>query len=308
MNKCIKSQDVRNIFYRMYNILKISIKEISKNINVSISTLYRWIKENPIKPINPTRTKGYNNKIKNNIKQHILEYVNNNNTNTLFDINKHIKNIYNIDINISTVYRFLKNENITYKKGTKSYIESDINKCNIFLEEIKTKTNVLVLDEAGFFMNHNKSYARSYKGSRAIIKTKGNRGNKYSLILCISKNKVEKWSLCEKSIDSNKFIDFINDLPSNNTLVLDNCAIHRSKKLNNNNKSIINISKEKNINFFYLPPYSPNLNPVEYCFNIIRISINSIRPSNFTDLYNSIEKSVISLNNKCNAIINKIWN
>jgi len=40
------------------------------------------------------------------------------------------------------------------------------------------------------------------------------------------------------------------------TLILDNAAYNRSKK-------VVALAKELNINLFYLPPYSPNLNPIE---------------------------------------------
>jgi len=54
----IRTQEIRNLFFRMYLVLKIKISVIVEYLNVSKSTLYRWLNEGITKPINPTREKG----------------------------------------------------------------------------------------------------------------------------------------------------------------------------------------------------------------------------------------------------------
>ena len=48
----IYPQNIRDLFFRLRFILKLSVVHISKYLDIGKSTLYRWIKEGPLKPIN----------------------------------------------------------------------------------------------------------------------------------------------------------------------------------------------------------------------------------------------------------------
>lgn len=45
----------------------------------------------------------------------------------------------------------------------------------------------------------------------------------------------------------------------------------------------------------YLPPYAPHLNPVELCFNILRIHISGEAPRNEADLRAALEEGLQKL-------------
>ena len=79
---------------------------------------------------------------------------------------------------------------------------------------------------------------------------------------------------------SEEFSQFLVDVrecnPQNRIcLVLDNFATHKSKKVKEK-------ASELNIELIYLPPYSPDLNPIEYLWKNIKriISISSIESKN----------------------------
>ena len=59
MTETIYSQETRNLFFKLYN-LKVSVKTISVYLEISIRTLYRWIKQSTFKPINSTRIHNKN--------------------------------------------------------------------------------------------------------------------------------------------------------------------------------------------------------------------------------------------------------
>ena len=72
------------------------------------------------------------------------------------------------------------------------------------------------------------------------------------------------------------FCQFLNEVRRYNPLnriclVLDNFATHKAKKVKEK-------ASELNIELIYLPPYSPDLNPIEYLWKNIKriISISSI--------------------------------
>ena len=297
----IRSQEIRDIFFNMYN-LGCKIKEISNYLSVSISTLYRWIKEGPLIHKRSKRTLKLEE-----YKEKIINYIEKNNTCTLADI----KEFINTQMCISTIFNYLRIINISFKKGSKNYSESDPLKTEEFMNNIKliNKDDIMFLDEASFVMNHSRMYGRSLKGSRLNIILPGRRGKRYSLLLCISNEKVINYKLYEGSVTAVLFKDFIQELPSNKTLIMDNASIH--KATNNLKtkgfKSIKETCNDNKINILYLPPYKPQLTPVELCFNTIRSYVNKLRPRTIEELTPHLIHSINSLNNYCSKIISKIF-
>ena len=53
-------------------------------------------------------------------------------------------------------------------------------------------------------------------------------------------------------------------------LVLDNASIHKSQYLRS-------ICEEKGIRLEFLPPYSPDFNPIETCFSVIKSFLKKYR-------------------------------
>jgi transposase len=64
------------------------------------------------------------------------------------------------------------------------------------------------------------------------------------------------------------FLDFLQEIRSSNPdvfliVILDNARIHRAKKVKN-------FCELNPIILVYLPPYSPNLNPIEFCWKDVQ--------------------------------------
>lgn len=80
-------------------------------------------------------------------------------------------------------------------------------------------------------------------------------------------------------------------------LFLDNLKVHHAKKscLKLKLTPIKELLESKNIEPVYSVPYSPQLNPVELCFNIIRKSIEKQKPRTFEGLKLAIDKVVENL-------------
>lgn len=103
---------------------------------------------------------------------------------------------------------------------------------------------------------------------------------------------------------------FINDINKNNSvLILDNARIHHASTslIKEGLLPISDTCLSKNISLNYLPPYSPYLNPVEFCFNIIRSFVSKESPRTFESLKKVIGISISKLTKDvCNSIISKI--
>lgn len=71
-------------------------------------------------------------------------------------------------------------------------------------------------------------------------------------------------------------------------VIMDNCSIHKSPKV----KKLIESAGCKLI---YLPPYSPDLNPIENYWAVMKNNIKKIR-ENFDDIVQAIDQTLT--NNK----------
>lgn len=113
--------------------------------------------------------------------------------------------------------------------------------------------------------------------------------------MCISTNGVVKWSLFNNTISAIIIREFISNINKNNSvLILDNARIHHAST-SLKKEGLLSISEttiSKNISLNYLPPYSPYLNPVEFCFNIIRFFVSKESPKTFITLKNVISKAI----------------
>lgn len=99
-----------------------------------------------------------------------------------------------------------------------------------------------------------------------------------------------------------EFHNFLTNLQlpneNKNYLIMDNLQVHKAtkscKKLGLTTIKELLISK--NIEPLYLPPYTPELNPVELCFNFIRQQVEKFKPRTFGVLKLVIAKIIDILN------------
>ncbi|WP_322632498.1 IS630 family transposase [endosymbiont DhMRE of Dentiscutata heterogama] len=203
-----------------------------------------------------------------------------------------------------TISRFLKRKKVTHKKINYHYTEQldHPEKIAKFVEQIPTlsKSPVLAIDECSFHLNEVPRYSYAERGKRANRRRPGKKGDNHTLILCVQNIKgrgVVKWKLIPKGMKSKDFHEFISNLnlPTDQTiyLLLDNLKVHHATK--SCQKLGLTTIKEllvsKNIIPVYLPPYTPELNPVELCFNFLRQNTEKKKPRTFEELKASINKA-----------------
>jgi transposase len=107
------------------------------------------------------------------------------------------------------------------------------------------------------------------KGDKKTIQTTGKQ-SRLHFSGALSLSKMEPFIKEYKTIDADAIIDFFKELENNPSekiyVVLDNARAHRNKKL----EAYLENSK---ISLVYLPPYSPNLNPIERLWKIMRQTV-----------------------------------
>jgi len=299
--------DIINLFLNKF-INNISLNNISKNLNISVQTLKRWIflysnnilNKIPIKKEDLIRNKklhGLNKKDK--YINNIISYVYKNEGCLLDDIYKYI----NKEISKPSICRILKENNITRKRCNIRVVCKDINKINDIRHDFSKETdediflNSEFIDETSFCVNDIINYGYSEKGKEILKITKHSKNKeRLTLLTSISKDTL-KYQIIKGSVNSDIYLKFITDnkdLFKNRNLVQDNARIHHSKKVKS-------YCLENNINMIYNPPYTPEFNPIELIFNKLKTEFKKLDHKN---IYNDINKC---LNKICKEdVINSI--
>lgn len=195
-----------------------------------------------------------------------------------------------------TVGRYLRSMGFTPQKPAKQAYERDPEKVGEWLDNeyprIKQEAkeeNALILwgDEMGIRSDDQVGRTYAPKGKTPVVKKAGQRFS-MNMISAISNRGDLRFMIIEGKFNSDVFIEFMRRLLKGSTqkifLIVDNHSAHKSKVV----KSWVR-NHEERIKLFYLPPYSPDLNPDEYLNQDIKTNtVRSNPPRNKDDMHRSV--------------------
>ena len=171
-------------------------------------------------------------------------------------------------------FGMLKTKWILLIKKTLKYSERCPKKRAKYLNELRAEVskngsdNIVYIDESGFEESYYKKYGWSKKGKKVYGDRSGKRGIRTNLIAAKRKQELLAPVLYETSTTAkwfNKWLkeQLLKELNPNSTLILDNARFHKKKEI----REIAESSGHKVI---FLPPYSPDFNPIEQDFAIMK--------------------------------------
>jgi transposase len=269
-----------------------SNRQIAKLINVSRTTVNRWLKNYRFS-LESLQSRIYRNKVYEQIKE-IKKLKLEKNISNLEIINFLIEllkqkpflrkkeivilltNQFNIKFNINKVNLLILKLNYTYKKPRQyivkniAFIDKLIEERKIFTENIKKEIidKIISIDESGFQKLEKHDKGLSKKGV-AISIPKEIKYNNISAIVAINTKKILHYCVTDKHVNGIIFNDFIKGLITKLNgekgfiFLMDNVPFHYNKDL------IKNINDSGNT-IMYTPKYSPNHNPIENFFGILK--------------------------------------
>jgi len=208
-----------------------------------------------------------------------------------------------------SVSRILKMCGITRKKTSYHYAERYKDRTEEFKKMLPALSQplILALDECSFHLNEAPRYGYAFTKYRVNSQKPGIQGENHTLMLCIQNvaNKgVIHYELIQGGMKSREFHNFLTNLklPSEEKhyLIMDNLRTHKAKQscIKLNLTPIKELLVSKNIEPIYLPPYTPELNPTELCFNFIRHYAEKNKPRTYEELKLEIDKIIDMLNEK----------
>ena len=169
---------------------------------------------------------------------------------------------------------WLKEYEFEYKKPVKVPSKMDPQKQAAFIKEYEKLKSHLGENEEVYFLDatHPEFQSQATYGwiKKGETKTLGttNKQNRLHFIGAINLEKMAVMASEYKTVNAENVIDFLEKLQSNSSaskihLICDNGRANKNKDI----KKYIGTSK---IEIHYLPPYSPNLNPIERLWKLMR--------------------------------------
>jgi len=294
--------EVYQIIKRMLEDGKFTQKEIAASMYVCRQTISK-IQDNIYKGIEfisaTTKRKETvrQKKLKfDNEEQIIYNSIACNNTLTQKELKNKLQLANAKDISVPTICRKLKRIGITRKRlsliPSERNSQQNIDLRAIYAQDITriNNENLVFLDETGFNLHLSRKYGYSPKNSKAFQNVPGNRGVNNSCLVVIGISGVIGFKLRKGAFNSEHFVAFVEEClvsyfqnNPNKIIVMDNAKFHHSKIV----KEILN---SNNIVFKYLPAYSPQLNPIEEFFSMLKARYITAKNS-----FNSIEDCLAHL-------------
>lgn len=197
----------------------------------------------------------------------------------LIDLQKILIRSLKTKLSLETIRKSIKTIGFTRKTSQAIVVKSfahfnllqDLR--NSFIDNISKLdiNSVISIDEAAIHHNQIPLKGYSKKGTRVQVPVPSIRAAKYSLLMAISTKKIEQIEIHKGSINTELFISFISKLTHHippSTFLMDNVAFHR-------NKNVIKAIEKEGHLVLYTPPYSPQFNPIENIFGIIKTHIRN---------------------------------
>jgi transposase len=158
------------------------------------------------------------------------------------------------------------------------------------------KKNFIFIDETGCCLNMSRKFARSKKGTRAFSKRPSGKGKRISMIGAVKFGRMLKCMKFKGTLTGDVFYFYIKKyllkyLDSSKTVVLDNVSPHKNKKA-------LALIRSTGAKIIFLPPYRPELNPIEYCWSVMKNTIRKLKPRTERELMEAYDISLQTVTSK----------
>ncbi|KII68698.1 hypothetical protein RF11_01057 [Thelohanellus kitauei] len=125
--------------------------------------------------------------------------------------------------------------------------------------------DVIYIDETGFNLHLRRKFGRSLNGKRVAITVSSSKGVNIRVCAAMHNGELVNFRSRIGAYNSNEFIQFLTQLferigTGKKHLLMDNVRFH-------NTENVTNGAESRGHDIIFLPPYSPQLNPIELVFS-----------------------------------------
>ncbi len=152
------------------------------------------------------------------------------------------------------------------------------------------------LDEAGSNVAMTRLYGRARRGERVFDSVPQNYGENITMLACLSEDGLTAPMTVEGAVDGQVFKAYVKQvlaptLEADDVVIMDNLGAHKVKGI----REAIEARAAKVI---YLPPYSPDLNPIEKCWSKIKTYLRRAKARTRQALEQALKEALLLVTEK----------
>lgn len=149
------------------------------------------------------------------------------------------------------------------------------------------------LDESGAHLGMTRRYGRAAPGQRVCESTPGTSGTHYTMVATLGLTGISAPLIFKGAMNRVVFEGYVQQmlLPTlrpRDILIMDNLSAHKGESI----RATIEACGARVV---YLPPYSPDLNPIEQCWAKVKEALRAAKARNFDALVDALGQALRSI-------------
>jgi transposase len=149
---------------------------------------------------------------------------------------------------------------------------------------------LLFVDESGLNLALTRRYARAPRGVRAVGSVPQNQGRNLTVLGALDGQGMRAALLMPGATDQEVFLSFVQQvlapqLKPGAVVVMDNLAAHK-------NAEVAEAIQSRGARLCYLPPYSPDYNPIEQAWSKIKTFLRGVGARTYRKLSRSLKTAL----------------
>ena len=149
------------------------------------------------------------------------------------------------------------------------------------------------IDESGANLGFTRRFGRARPGQRVVEGTPGNSGCHYTLIAALSTQGIQAPWILEGAMDGTAFEVYVAQvlvptLQRGDIVVMDNLSFHKAPRIRTRIEAV-------GAQLEFLPPYSPDLNPIELAWSKVKGVLRKAKARTFATLLDALDDAFGSI-------------
>jgi transposase len=149
------------------------------------------------------------------------------------------------------------------------------------------------LDESGTNLGMTRLYARAAPGERVVEGTPGSSGPHYTVVAALGLNGISAPWVFEGAMDAVAFRAYVEyelgpSLEPGDIVILDNLSAHKDAEA----RALI---EARGAHLLFLPPYSPDYNPIELCWATVKKALRAAKARSFDALVEALRRALLAI-------------
>lgn len=146
------------------------------------------------------------------------------------------------------------------------------------------------IDEFGANMGMTRLFGRAAPGQRVVEATPGYSGAHYTVVACLGWYGIRAPWVLEGAMNTLGFETYVDvvlcpTLRKGDMVLLDNLSAHKSTYIEQRIEG-------RGAQLIFLPPYSPDLNPIELCWSKVKTALRTAKARSFDALLSALAQAL----------------